>query len=415
MLDDREYRNVIVAGARQRALALQALFFDLIRGETRVFRETSLPPDLFPAVLEQEGLAIADLAAWWEGHPREAVRFTYAPDLVRGPDRQWLILEDNLGCVGGVVDGELVVQRFLAGTGTRLHASVVSGANLARAVRDFLARVERTPRSVDVLAVLGDECSSNDPEALRKRQVLEELGMRVVSGSHANDAEPQGLRIRDVRAIVNFSTTSRTQAWDLAGDLFGRHHVPLMMAPGVAALGNKALLPFIDDIVAFYSAADPILRAAETRFCRTMPVDPSGWVLKRSNGCQGREVFFLDRLSEVERLQLGTRLEAWGAAAGAVLQRQVTGSFLSVGSETAPNRFQVELRPFVFVVGDSQCVVAEHASGRAFSNTDGRGVGNMSQGAYYLPVVREPTSPVDAQSWVGDGECSRNDGCRPNL
>ena len=126
-----------------------------------------------------------------------------------------------------------------------------------------------------------------------------------------------------------------------------------------------------------------------------MPVDRSGWVLKRSNGRQGREVFFLNRLSEVEHLQLNTRLAEWGAA-GAVLQRRVTASFLSVGPEATSEGFQVELRPFVFAIGDSHCVVGDHASGRAFRNTDGRGVGNMSRGACYLAVVREPTSPVDS-------------------
>ena len=268
VLDDREYREVIAAGVTQRALALQALFFDLMSGETEVFRKTPLPIDLFPAILEQEGLAMRDLAAWWEGHSREAVRFTYAPDLVRGPDGRWLILEDNLGCVGGIVDSELVVQRLLACTGTCLHPSLARGSNLARAVCDFLARVERTPNSVDVLAVLGDECSSSDPEATRKRRVLQELGMHIVDEMQVEVAERRGLRIRDVRAIVNFSTTNRKQASVLAHDLFGRHRVPLMTAPGIAALGNKALLPFMDDIVAFYSSADPILRAAETRFCR---------------------------------------------------------------------------------------------------------------------------------------------------
>jgi uncharacterized circularly permuted ATP-grasp superfamily protein len=406
VLDDREYRDVIVPGLTQRALALQALFFDLIRGDTRVCRHTSMPIDLFAVILEQEGIGTGDLASWWDGKSRESVRFTYGPDLVRGPDGRWLILEDNVGCVGGVVDSQLVVERFLQCTGAQLHPAVVNGGNLARAVCEFLARIERTPEAV--LAVLDDECSSSDPETTRKRQALQGLGMRVFTRTQLEDAERRGLRMEDVGAIVNFSTAGGTPAQERAGQLFGACSVPMMMAPGLAALGNKALLPFMDEIVAFYASADPILRAAETHLCRAMIADPAGWVLKRSNGCQGREVFFLDRLSDVERLQLDARLAAWGLPEGAVLQRRVNASFVSSVPDAPERSFQVELRPFAFVIGDAQCLVGQHASGRAFRNTDGRGVGNMSQGACYLTVIREPTSSVESKSWTLDGADTRD-------
>lgn len=408
LLDDREYRDVLVTGLTQRALAFQALFFDLISGETKVFRHTSLPPDLYPLILEQEGIAMRDLAFWWKGKSREAVRFTYGPDLVRGPDGRWLILEDNFGCVGGVVDSQIVVERFLACTGARLHPSVENGSNLVRAVREFLARVDRTPASVDVLALLADQCSSSDPEAIRKRQVLERLGMRVFNATQLEGAEGRVLRIQDAGAIVNFSTAIQTHAWKLADNVFGECSVPLMMGPGIEALGNKAWLPFMDEVVAFYSSGEPILRAAESHVCRAMPADHADWVLKRSNGSQGREVFFLDRMSEAERQQLNARREAWGRPECAVLQRRVNASFVSSASDAPSCRFQVELRPFAFVIGEAQCVAGEHASGRAFRNTDGRGVGNMSQGARYLPVIREPTSLVGSESWTLDSDGSRD-------
>jgi len=211
----------------------------------------------------------------------------------------------------------------------------------------------------------------------------------------------------DVGAIVNFSTGSQARTWSLADPLLGTRDVPLMTAPGITALGNKALLPFMDEIVAFYSSADPILRTAETHACRAMMADPTGWVLKRTNGCQGREVLFLDRLSEVDWLTLNTRLEAWGTA-GAILQRRVNASFVTSLPDAPACGFQVELRPLTFVIGESQCVMGEHASGRAFRNTDGRAVGNMSQGACYLTVIREPTSVEDSGSWTLDSDGTRD-------
>ena len=396
VLDDREYQDVIVAGVRQRALALQALFFDLINGDTRVFRDTSLPKTLFPHMLDQQGIALRDLASWWRGKSREAVRFTYAPDLVRGPDGRWIILEDNLGCVGGVVDSGLAVERFLACTGSRLHPSVGRESNLARAVCDFLERVERTPANDDVFALLGDECSSDDPEAVRKREVLAALGLRVFTTRQLEDAKPKRARIPEVRAIVNFSTAGWNRTSSVSADLFCRDGVALMTAPGIDSLGNKALLPFMDEVVAFYSSAEPILRAAETVVCRRLPADPREWVLKRSNGRQGREVFFLETMSAVERLRLDSLLDRWGTI-GSALQRRVNASCLSSTQGPWSDEFQVELRPFVFAIGDAQCVVGEHVSGRAFRNTDGRGLGNMSRGACYLTVVREPASSVQVQ------------------
>ena len=414
VLDDREYHTVIAAGVAQRALALQALFHDVITGDARVYRHTALPRDLFAVILEQEGLAMRDLASWWEGKGREAVRFTYGPDLVRGPDGRWLILEDNLGCVGGVVDSQLVVERFLQCTGSRLHQSVPHGSDLARAVREFLARVPLPQTSAAVLAVLEDECSSIDPEAARKRQVLEALGIRVFTRTPSEDPERLGLSMAEVSAIVNFSTGSQARAWSPADPVFGRHDVPLMTAPGIAALGNKALLPFMDDIVAFYSSGKPILRSAETHSCRAMMADPAEWVLKRTNGCQGREVHFLDRLSEVERRTLHARLGVWGTR-GAIVQRRVDASCVTSQPDAPGRGFQVELRPFAFVIGESRCVMGEHISGRAFRNTDGRGLGNMSQGAYYLPVVREPTSVVASAVWSPERGGTRNPQAHANA
>jgi circularly permuted ATPgrasp domain protein len=394
MLDNREYCSTIAPGVRQRALALQSLFFDLISGEHRVFRATSLPADLFPVIVEQHALRISDLAFWWRGKPREAVRFTYAADLVRGPDAQWSVLEDNVGCVGGVVDSQLVVDRFLASTGTQLDSRIPRGSGLSQAVGEFLARVGRMPASADVLALVGGDCAQNDPEASRKRQVLEALGIRTLNRMEPEEAKVRGLRVQDIGAVVNFDVTCWTPPTELADEVFGRRAVPLMTAPGVAVLGNKAWLPFVDELVAFYSGEEPILRTARTEPYQAMPDDLSSWVLKRSNGCQGAEVFFLESLSELERVELESDLENMGSAS-AVLQKRVSASFLPASDDPRSQRLQVELRPFVFVVGDSQFVVAEHVSGRAFNNSAGTGRGNMSQGAEYLCVVREPTGGTE--------------------
>ncbi len=206
ILDDREYRETISRGVRQRALALQSLFHDLICGESRAVREAPLPVGLLSQVLENEGISLRDLTRWWAGKDRELVRFTYAPDLVRDPSGRWLVLEDNLGCVGGVVDSHLVVERFLAFTGTSLDSEVPRGSDLAAAVCEFLARLGKTPESEGVLALLGHECSTVDAEAGRRRQVLEELGLRALSTVEMEEAATRGLRPDAVAAVINFDS-----------------------------------------------------------------------------------------------------------------------------------------------------------------------------------------------------------------
>jgi hypothetical protein len=384
VLDDSEYRETIVRGVRQRALALQQLFWDVVRS-----RETPLPANLLSRIVEREGMSVRDLTRWWNGKHRRDVRFTCAPDLVRGQDGRWCILEDNVGCVGGVVDSWFVLERFLLHTGAPLDPSLPAGADLTRAVREFLADVGQTPASADVLALLGPQCST-DLEARRKREVLEAMGLRVLDKEEVEAATRKGLSSAGLRGLVNFDSRGWTSTAELTDELFVRRGVPLMTAPGTEFLGNKALLPLMDEIVSFYSGEKPILRTVETELCRRLPDDPTGWVLKKSNGCGGREVYFLDGASGAEMHRLEMMLAGWGGSDSAVLQRRVRASFLPISPAVPWHRFQVELRPVGFVIGDLTCIVSEHPSGRALSNLDGHGLGNMSQGAHYLPVIREP-------------------------
>lgn len=366
ILDDREYRKTIARGVRQRALALQSLFWDIVCS-----RETPLPAGIVQRMLDQERIGVDELDRWWKEKRRGDVRFTYAPDLVRDTEGRWCILEDNVGCVGGVVDSRLVVERFLAHTGTTLDSRIALRSDLVHAVHAFLAEVGRTAASPDVLAIPGPDC---DPEALRKREVLGAAGLRLLDGAASS---------RDAGAVVNFETTELTR------DLFESHGAAVMTAPGIDILGNKLLLPFMEAIVSFYCGEAPVLRTAQTELYESFPADPSGWILKKSNGCQGKEVFFLDELSDPERHRLETTIAGWGGPEWAVLQRRVSASFLPVSPAAAWHRFQVELRPIGFVVGDGTCIVSDYASGRALSNLSGRSLGNMSQGAHYIAVLRE--------------------------
>ena len=141
-----------------------------------------------------------------------------------------------------------------------------------------------------------------------------------------------------------------------------------------------------------------MLRTAATELFRELPADASDWVLKRGDGCQGQAVVFLEGLGAAAQQELERRARSWGPSSGAVLQRRVQASVLPIrgGGDGPSDAWQVELRPVVYVVGAASAVVAECPSARAFVNVDGRGVGNMSRGAHYLAVMREPVGPGTA-------------------
>jgi hypothetical protein len=386
VLDDGEFCKTIAAGVQQRALALQALFHDLVQGERWEPRDRLLPTPLFASILEHHGTELVALRRWWSGRPREHVRFTYAPDLLRGPDGVWNVIEDNVGCVGGIVDAHLVLSGYLRQTGSSVAPRMLQGCDLTRAIDAFLMRVGQTTPSPRVVALVGCE---GDAEGQRRRRALQAAGVLVLNERELRNAMQHGFSLRTLAAVVNFDATGWLDASELGEEIRGLGDVALMTAPGVEALGNKALLPFVDDIVALYSNAPPILRAAPTELYRAMPSEPRSRVVKLSNGCQGRHVFFLDALSASARAQLGSDLSARGAAA-AVLQAHISASVLPIFSDGTCEEYQVELRPLAWVIGDGVCVVGETPSGRAFRNDDGFGVGNMSRGASYIAVIREP-------------------------
>lgn len=392
VIDDHEYRQTIAPGIRQRALALQSFFLDLVRGD---FAALGNPGPLVNLVTRLLGAAGATGSAW-AGKHLEDVRFTYAPDLVRGPDGQWRVLEDNVGCVGGVVDAYLATWRVLAHLRTEVHPAVPAGPDFAPAVAAFLARVNRPATADDAVALLGPEADDEDSEESRKAHVLRELGLRVCAGPQppGAGARPDASRLG---AVVNFDLRGWTPAAELVDTVFGRQDVALMNAPGVGVLGHKALLPFADRIVSFYSGTPPLVPTAPTEPYDAMPGDPSGWVLKRGDGCQGQSVVFLDGLDDDARRRVAARATEWGDG-GAVLQRRVLASVLpGCQSDGTAQSLQVELRPLAFVVGAATCIVGEHLSARAFPNANGRSLGNMSRGARYVGVIREP-----AQPWIPD-------------
>ena len=387
VLDGTEYSSVIAAGTAQRARALQTFFADLVLGSQRFLGDdTSLTAERLDLILESEGTSLTRLRSLWEGHTRNDVRFVYGPDLVRGPDGRWLVIEDNVGCIGGSADSDFVWNAYLDATGMPTSSFPRSEPDLAVAIRMWMRRIGRTVGDDACAAVLGCEAGGDDLRSVlilenaRRQAVLDALGIGVIGSCQRADDRP-------VQAIVNFHTLSPR-----IDDAF-RQQIALFNAPGTGILGNKALLPYVDEMIRLYCGEEPIIETPPTHLLDNgqFPAQPDDWVVKSSAGCQGTEVFELRRQppARVGAIRSLVR-ESWPKVTF-VAQSHVEPSHLSTSGPGAWDRYLVELRPVTYVVGWSDAFVSRVPLGKAVSTFDVRRQHNVSQGACYVPVTSVPS------------------------
>jgi uncharacterized circularly permuted ATP-grasp superfamily protein len=381
-LDEAEYSSVIHAGTSQRAQALQMFFADLVLGAQRFMASgTSLTRKRLQAILTSEGTSLARLRSLWKGHGREEIRFVYGPDLMRGPDGGWLLLEDNVGCVGGSADSYFVWSLYVdaAEDRNRSYPSYPpSESDLGVALRMWLAGLGLAAGDGGVVAMLGCEANGDElhsvliQENARRRIILEQVGVEVVDSSQLHD--------RRVWAILNFHDQH-----ELIGAF--RRRTGLFNAPGTGMLGNKALLPHVDEMIRFFCDEEPLFPTPSTHVLEDGALPPGDWVIKSVRGCQGTDVFVLcdqppERLDAIRRLVRDSRPKP-----GFVAQQRVEPSHLSTDGPGGWDTYLLELRLVAYVVGWSRVHVSSQPIGKAVSSFDVRRQHNVSQGACYVPVM----------------------------
>jgi hypothetical protein len=389
VLDEAEYHDVLVPGVRQRAFALQELFADIALGAGTIVASGLLSSDDLEHILRSEGVDLGTVRRLWRGQERDQIRFVYGPDMVRDDGGRWQVLEDNVGCVGGVADGRAVLQAYLETTGVRPASELAPASDLDRAVRAFLDRVGLALGVPGLYGIPGTPSSSPlyDFETVWKGEALRSLGVEVASAEALLDRLARGGT--RCSALINLGATLARSYRRLAEVAFADRAVPTFGPPCVGLIASKSFHALGEALVALYLDQPLLLKTPPTQLLRDLPTAlPERGVLKRSNGCEGTEVFFLDQLTEpaTERALLDA-LATWGPC-GAIIQAPVARSVLAPPGtplETAPS---VELRPIVYVLGWRTALVGEIVTARAVQ--PGRRRGNISRGARFLPVLREP-------------------------
>jgi len=355
VLDAREHA-AIRRGVRQRALALHAFFGELLAGGGRV--AGCVDADVVERVVAAERGELRRAPAGDE------VAFVYGPDIARGPDGAWVVIEDNVGCVGGVADAYFVSRAYARAAG--LPEPGPETADLVRALARWRAVLGYPPEG-RLAATRG--CGPGDAavrveEDRRRAELLGVAGARMLDGGSGADPDPPA-------AIANFGSPPPQAAGGAPR---------LLNAPGTGLLGDKALLPYVDEMTRRASGDEPLLRSAPTCVLRddALPEPRAGWVVKTATGSGGDGVHVLGTRDADDAARACIRA---AGPCGAVAQRWVDCSTLPDG----PSR--IELRPIAWVLGRDEVFVGEQLVGKAVPAADRTALNNVSRGARYVAVL----------------------------
>jgi len=393
-LTDADYRAVR-DGVAQRARVLQMFYVDAFLGDQRFLRSgTSLTSELLSEMLSVIGTSVDYFRAWWSGHDRAEVRFVYGPDLVRDAAGRWVVLEDNVGCVGGCADTHFVAHAYREAIG-RLEARPCP--DMSRAVRRWLETLGLAPDDSGVVALVSDGDTLDEylparfEEDERRAQLMHEMGVDVVDDQgFERVCRRAEIRPDRLKAVVNIGVSSGP-TWPLLRDVaFGQRHVAILNAPGTIVLGHKGLLPFIDEMIRFYTHEDPILVSPPTLLLQdgVLPGDLDSWVVKTATGCRGDGVFILrwqkpDQLNAVQQMIR----KSWPMNA-AVAQHYVEPSRIYVDDD-APIAYRVEVRAIAYVLDWQQVHVSEQSVAKLVRDEVPGHLNDVFRAASYAPVVRD--------------------------
>jgi carboxylate-amine ligase len=353
---DRIELLTLQRGIAQRAKALQHFFADVILDEGRILSDgVGLDEAFLDDIMVSEGTSLQELREWWRGQDRDRISFVYGPDLIRAPSGQWAVLEDNVGCVSGCADSFLALDIYLRAM--RCRSLAPQNPDLTAALEAWLDRQNVKVTDCGVLALLTDGEAARwsggrrQQEDVRREQLAREFGVTVVDSSELEEiACRSDTPFQEVRALINIGVPS-VRLWPMLLTAFFRNPlVPMLNAPGTSVLGSKALLPVVGSMVQFYFGEAPILLTPPSVVLNDerIPADSENWVVKAAAGCAGTGVYHLRTQTRDQRRALTQMIAGSWPVRGAIAQRHVEASRLSL---SGGDEHLVELRAVGYVVG----------------------------------------------------------------
>jgi len=359
--------ETIERGLIQRVTALNMFLTDLY-GEQRIVQENVIPEH----VLFGTAGYLPELRGI---RPREGVFVNIAGiDLIRGRNGDFLVLEDNLRTPSGVsyvLENRTVMKRVFPGVFRRTRVRGVEGypIHLADALMSVSPRDPRESRIV--VLTPGPFNSAYFEHSFLARQ----MGCDLVQGSDLfvhdkkvfvkTTAGPQQVDVIYRRIDDDFLDPRVFNEKSMLGvpgviEAYAAGNVTLANAPGNGVADNKAVYPFVPDMIRFYLSEEPILGQVETYVCARedershVLSNLSSMVVKMVDGAGGYGMLFGPRASraEVDEFADKIRDKPDDYIAQPVVELSTCPTWCE--GEAAPRR--VDLRPFV-LTGQSSWVL----------------------------------------------------------
>jgi len=357
ILSARDWAH-LEAGLAQRVLALEAFLADLY-GPQRIFREGVIPRDL---VLGSRNY-FPQLAGV---KPPGGVRIHIAGiDLIRDPQGTFRVLEDNLRTPSGVsyvLENRMLSKRVLPEVldRARVHRVDHYPAQLAGSLRS----VSPVPASETTAVVLtpGPFNSAYFEHSFLARTMGLELvqaadlfveGDRVFVRTTKGPRRVHVVYRRTDEAFLDPEVFRKDSMLGVPGIMraWAAGNVALANAPGNGVADDKAVYPFVPDIIKFYLGEEPVLAQVPTWVCarederRYVLEHLSEMVVKAVDEAGGYGMLMGPQASEEQIEDFRHRIEA--EPRKYIAQRRVELSTCPtwVGGRVVPRR--VDLRPYV--------------------------------------------------------------------
>ncbi|MGB5695961.1 MAG: circularly permuted type 2 ATP-grasp protein [Polyangiales bacterium] len=350
--------EAIERGLIQRVTALNLFLTDLY-DEQRIIKEGRIP----------EAVVFGTAGYMKELHgirPREGVFVNIAGiDLIRGSNGEFLVLEDNLRTPSGVsyvLENRSVMKRIFPGVFRRSRVRTVESypARLGDALMGVSPRSPEESRIV--VLTPGPYNSAYFEHSFLARQ----MGCDLVQGSDlfvhdrhvyvktTTGPQPVDVIYRRIDDDYLDPTVFREDSALGVPGLIGAYaagNVSLANAPGNGVADNKAIYPFVPDMIRFYLSEEPVLGQVETYLCvrpaecQHVLENLKSMVVKTVDGCGGYGMLFGPRASRAEIEEFASKIRANPEEyiAQPVIELSTCPTWAE--GEAAPRR--VDLRPFV--------------------------------------------------------------------
>lgn len=359
-----EHWNAIENGLKQRVAALNAFLCD-VYGEQRILKEERIP-----ASFVLGGAGYLDKVRGMRP-PKSVYVHIAGIDLIRGANGDFLVLEDNLRTPSGVsyvLENRMVMKRVFPDVFRRSRVRPVESYP-KRLQAALLATSTRPPHESRIVVLTpGPYNSAYFEHSFLARQ----MGCDLVQGSDLFVHESRvyvkttsGPEVVDViyRRIDDDYLDPRFFREDSAlgvpglMEAYAAGNVSIANAPGNGVADNKAIYPFVPEMIRFYLEEEPILGQVETYVCAEAKAcdhvvgNLSKMVVKAVDGSGGYGMLFGPTASKGERESFKAQILAKpeGYIAQPVVELSTCPTW--VDGEAGPRR--VDLRPFAVTGNDT--------------------------------------------------------------